>query len=124
MGSHRDDDHEMRKVFSDLLDTKSIDALMAERRSSLIKRAEEMTLRRENEITAGAIGEDVLYEGHHKGVFVRRLPDDPNGVVRISLGCAQEEGSAYLVVRGNPLGISRLLDKAVSAFRKAVSEGL
>lgn len=56
-------------------------------------------------------------------VMVAKLPDDPTGYVRASLGStpAPEDPSvtlAYVTYRGEPAAVLRLLEAAVSALRR------
>lgn len=103
MQSHRDADATRRQEYFDALKQK----------------AEEMTARKENLITAGKPGEKELFAQQVGLIFVRRLPDDPLAL-RISIGEARDvEESAYLVFRGDPEWVMELLDRAVSAMRAA-----
>ena len=120
MASHSDDDHGLRKQLRRVLEDFPDEETALSTVSRLRQRGEEMTLRRENEITAGKVGEEVLYDGMHKGVLVRRLPDDPDGVLRISVG--EYGGQAYLVFRGNMQSVDALLSRALKALRKAAAE--
>jgi hypothetical protein len=118
MGSHSDDDHKLRKTMTRFIEEIPKESI-ADKLASLERRGEEMTLRRENEITAGKIGEEVLLEVQAKNLLVRRLPDDPDGVLRISLGSLGERG--YLIFRGDPSEIDLLLARAVKALRKVLT---
>lgn len=84
----------------------------------LRKKAEELTARGENLITAGAPFERATMETTRGGFLVRQLPDDPLAL-RISIGEAHEKRmgeTAYLVFRGDPETIRTLLMRALAAF--------
>ena len=120
MASHSDDDHEMRKSFAKVFMDQIPRETIAEKMASLNRRAEKMTMLRENEITAGSVGEEVLLEGQAKNLLVHRLPDDPDGVLRISVGSLGERG--YCVFRGEPNEVDRLLSRAINALRRMLAE--
>jgi len=91
--------------------------------ADLRKLAEEMTARGENLITAGAPFERMVMEQQRGGFLVRQLPDDPLAF-RISIGAAHDKRlgeSAYLVFRGDPATVRRLLERALAAMT-AVAE--
>ncbi|MFZ2803979.1 MAG: hypothetical protein WA001_02035 [Patescibacteria group bacterium] len=119
MGSHRDDDAAIPAgVFQDMLGLKEL--RHDERLAAIRKEAEAMTLRGENRITAGEIGEAVLYDKEHRGIQVRRLPNDPLGVLRLSIGESPDMcSSAYLVFRGKRGQCIALLERALAALREA-----
>lgn len=116
MGSHRDLDSPI--PFAEGISSEEI----AEKMESLRKRAERLTVNKQNEITAGQDGERVLFESVRRGVLIRRLEDDPDGVLRISIGEAlYAAGSAYCIFRGSPESIERLLQKALRAVRRSIN---
>ena len=117
MQSHSDNEHELRKMRIALEDEVPKEPLV----QRLERRAVELSSRRENEITAGSIGEEVLYEGIHKGVHLRLLPDDPDQVLRVSVGGVAD--AKYLVLRGAPRQIDQLLTRALMALRQAIGSG-
>ena len=87
--------------------------------SALRKKAEEMTARGENLLTAGAPAERALLDVQVGGFMVRQLPDDPFAL-RISIGEAPNKRlfeSAYLVYRGDRRAIEALLVRALNALR-------
>jgi hypothetical protein len=94
-------------------DRPSNDALDALRR-----KAEELTARGENLITAGAPNERSLFERTRGGFLLRQLPEDPLAL-RISIGEAHDKHmgeSAYLVFRGDRDTITTLLRRALAAL--------
>ena len=86
-------------------------------------RAEEMTRRGENIITAGAPNERVLHEEDRGGFRLRHLPNDPFGL-RISIGEADmgqlggewSGPTAYLTYRGDRSAVVALLRRALAAM--------
>lgn len=84
----------------------------------LRKRAEELTVRGENLLTAGAPNERALAESTRGGFLIRQLPDD-SLALRISIGEAREHfpgDTAYLVYRGDKATITALLRRALAAL--------
>jgi hypothetical protein len=70
-----------------------------------------------NRITAGEMGERILFEKETEHTLIRRLPDDPN-CLRISIGEANlSTKDSYLVFRGDPLKCKLLLTRMLNAFR-------
>jgi hypothetical protein len=68
-------------------------------------------------ITAGNLGEQVLFEKETDHTLIRRLPDDP-GCLRISIGEANiSTKHSYLVFRGDPHKCKLLLTRMLIAFR-------
>ena len=113
MGSHRDEDSPIHpKAMRDI----------AEMRASLRERAEESTLQRENLITAGDIDERVLFETTARGLLVRRLEDDPDRVMRVSIGAPMwSPNEGYLVFRGDPAKVYALVKRAERVLRNALN---
>ena len=73
-------------------------------------------------LSVAADAVDVLFESVRRGVLIRRLEDDPDGVLRISIGEAlYAAGSAYCIFRGSPESIERLLQKALRAVRRSIN---
>ena len=103
--SHRDDEHlEMN----------------AELILDLTRKADEMTARGMNQITAGGPSEVPLFEKQIGDWFVRRLPLDPD-CLRVSIGKPHvcTEGS-YVVIRGEIAAAIRVMEKAISALRDVI----
>lgn len=123
MGSHRDEDVPLvPKALRELAesDMKSPAEAISEAMASLRQRADELTLQRRNLITAGRDDESVLAEAREKGILIRRLEDDPDRVLRISVGApVWDLNQAYLVFRGDPDEVYRLLRRAMRAIAKA-----
>ena len=71
-------------------------------------------------ITGGAPNEEALAEWHGvNGVHVKRLPDDEQGILRISIGGGiQEINVNYLVFRGDPHKCMYLLRAALAAMEE------
>lgn len=87
----------------------------------LRRKAEELTARGENLITAGAPNERALFERTRGGFLLRQLPDDPFAL-RISIGEAHDKRmgeSSYLVFRGDRETIEALLRRALAALSGA-----
>lgn len=85
----------------------------------LEEKADEMTRKRENEITAGRKGENQLAEWTHERLQVTRLPNDDLGVLRISVG-GIPDGTAYCNFRGDPESCLEVLERAAVAMRAKV----
>jgi hypothetical protein len=79
-------------------------------------RAAKMTQAQENMITAGAPGEEPLESWMKATMEVRRLPDDPQGVQRISVGGGV--GFGYCVFRGSREACRTLLKQAWKALER------
>lgn len=86
----------------------------AEVYNSLAEKAEKMLKNRESTITAGAETDHVLFEATRNSLTVRRLSDDPLAL-RVSIGEANTRArEKYLVFRGDPHRVRKLLQRAVS----------
>ena|SRR5688572_4375824 len=86
----------------------------------LAMKADRMTAEGRNRITAGAPGESTLFEAEIDGIYIRQLPEDEHGVLRISIGRAPAiDRSSYLVYRGDRAKVLGLLERAVGALRAA-----
>ena len=86
--------------------------------NELRQKAEDLTARGENLITAGAPGEAALFERTRGGFRLRQLPED-SLALRISIGEAHSKllgESAYLVFRGDKDTITTLLRRALAAL--------
>lgn len=72
-------------------------------------------------ITAGRTGEPILAEWKQSGVHVRHLPDDEQGILRISLGGTPHSGAPfrYCTIRGSVGQCIKLLEDAIQALRAA-----
>lgn len=83
----------------------------------LRQRADEVVARKASEITAGKAGEPILEEWQRHGVHVRHLPEDEQGILRISIGGGQTPVPLnYCVFRGNHSKVVDLLRKALLAL--------
>lgn len=83
----------------------------------LERRAEVANKEGTGKITAGVEGEPVLAEWSYGKVFVTQRPDDPQGILRISIGGGDTPiGLNYLVFRGKRGECVDLLRKALKAL--------
>ena len=85
-------------------------ALMRE----LFERADQLTEEGENKITAGEPDEDVVRKWKRGDMLVNQMPDDPQGVLRISVG--GNVGFGYCTFRGPRKACLSLLSDAVKAL--------
>ena len=87
----------------------------------LRQRAAESVAKGDGTIAAGAPGEEPLaaYKASN-GVHVRLMPDDPQGILRISIGGGDKLPVTmnYCTVRGDIWQCIELLEKAVAALRE------
>lgn len=107
MASHRDDDFGINDAVRKLFE----------------QRAEELTERRANLITAGEPGEkEVGCWRSVTGMTIRQMPDDPLAL-RISIGEPHNinEGS-YLVYRGDVLKVLELLRRATESLNNVLAQ--
>lgn len=105
MQSHNDAEHQeaFRREFMD----------------KLKMRAFKMAAEGKSEITAGKVGEEPMDGWEANGVSVRQLPDDEQGILRISVGGGVNiEKLNYLVFRGDRLACLNLLRTAVKALER------
>ena len=88
----------------------------------LRERASEMLRKNLSTITAGEAHEQPLGEWEApNGVHVKRLPDDEQGILRVSVGGGiQSVDINYCVFRGDPIKCAFLLDMAAAAIRETV----
>ena len=84
-------------------------------------KANRMTAAGTNQITAGKAEEKPLAEWKFGGVFVRHMPDDEHGVLRISAGGGDHTPVPlnYCTIRGSVGDCIQLLEKAIVALRAA-----
>ena len=86
----------------------------------LKRRANDMVRDKQSEITAGKEGEEPLAEWKHAGISVRHMPDDEQGILRISIGGGSTSVPLnYCVFRGGVGSCIDLLEKAVAALKAA-----
>lgn len=91
--------------------------------SNLKQEADKMTAEGSNQITAGKPGELSEFEFNHKGFRVKKLPDDENGVLRISIGGVPSDlDFNYCVIRGDRDQCIELLRKALKALKHSELE--
>ena len=107
MQSHRDDEHRPSEIQKFL--------------SRLKERADETVKQAASQITAGKSGEKPIAEWEASGVHVKQLPDDEQGILRISTGGINHPTGgdfAYCVFRGRKEECIDLLRKALKALKK------
>jgi hypothetical protein len=106
MDSHLDSDSPARSRIAKLF----MDEL--EQRAGKIKSMER------SKITGGTDGEPTLAEWQAEGVHVRQLPDDPQGILRISVGGGNHLPVSvnYLVFRGDRSACIDQLRRALKAL--------
>ena len=86
---------------------------------SLEEKADRMQSAGESQITAGKPDEVALATWKSHKVGVMRLPDDEQGILRISIGESEEPVPlAYCVFRGEHNACCKLLRKALAAMEK------
>ena len=100
MGSHRQDDHQLRQEFL----------------KEMSLRAEIMTDLGKNRMTTEG---KCLEKWTHDGIRVERLPDDMSGVLRISIGGGEDTPvpGDYCSFRGDQSKCIRLLEAALAAMK-------
>lgn len=76
--------------------------------------AERLTDARENTITAGDGDEKTICGWKHRGMSFQQLPDDPRGVLRISVG--GHVGFGYCTFRGGRRACRTLLQQALAGM--------
>ena len=70
------------------------------------------------DITAGKPGEKALAEWEHDGLQVRQMPDDEQGILRISVGGGVSWANIeYCVFRGDRTQCAYRLEQAAKALR-------
>ena len=86
--------------------------------STLKKRADAAVKSKASQITAGKEGEEAIEEWQRHGVHVRHLPNDEQGILRISIGGGETPVPLnYLVFRGNHSACVDLLRQALRALQ-------
>lgn len=87
----------------------------------LQQRAASMVRNKQSEITAGKQDEQPLAEWKAHGVGVRHMPDDEQGILRISVGGGEDLPISlnYCVFRGSIGQCIDLMHKAIRALREA-----
>lgn len=88
----------------------------------LEERAAEMVRDKKSEITAGRNDEQTLAEWNFRGIGVRQLPDDEQGILRISIGGDVNVNINYCVFRGNRQACINLLRDALVALQQKPTE--
>lgn len=73
-----------------------------------------------SEITIGKPDEKPLAVWKHDGIYVTHMPDDEQGILRISIGGGSEIVSLdYCTIRGGVGKCIDLMERAIAALRKA-----
>jgi hypothetical protein len=88
--------------------------------SRLKDRADAVLKAERSTITAGLPGERPLAQWEHSGISVRRMSEDEQCILRISIGGGAPEGEPqldYCVFRGDPHRCLFLMERAVEAMR-------
>ncbi len=86
----------------------------------LRKRTDRMVQNKQSEITAGKPGEKPLGEYDFRGMGIRRMPEDEQCILRVSVGAGTMGASQkvrYCVFRGDPGACAHLLEEAAKAIR-------
>lgn len=115
MQTHRDAD--IQELINNQLHRQKLDP---EKQRRLEEQAKKIFEARQSEITAGAPGEPIIGRWNHNGIEVVRRPDDPLGIVRISVGGGvndvNDEPCDYVVFRGDPGKCVAMLRNALVAL--------
>lgn len=103
------------------MDNQHTRSLNKEWLESLQKKAEKVVAAEASSITVGKAGESPLTEyDADNGVFVRRMPEDEHGIIRVSVGGGDNlpvKGD-YCTFRGNAKQAVKLLHKAIQAIEQ------
>jgi hypothetical protein len=107
MQTHRDFDHEQKKLANEFMD-------------SLKMKAELCQLEGRALITGGRDTEQPLAEWERNSFHVKQLPDDEHGILRISVGGGDDTPVEcnYIAHRGNRKKCADLLRAALYALEK------
>ena len=86
---------------------------------TLEKRADNIAAAGKSKLSYGADGEPILDEYVSDGVHFRRMPDDPQGILRISIGGGDDMPVAlnYCTYRGTRFKCIELLEKVLAALK-------
>lgn len=87
----------------------------------LLARADRMREQKLSEITAGKEGEPELARWNANGIEVVVRPNDPQGILRISVGGGDQTPVPlnYCTIRGDVGACISLLEQAIRALRKS-----
>lgn len=85
----------------------------------LRERADEMSKAQASQITAGKKDEVPLAKWKHLGMHVTHMPNDEQGITRISIGGMENMSGDYCVIRGGVGRCIQMLEQALAALRKA-----
>lgn len=83
----------------------------------LTEKADQMTAAKENIITAGDDDERPIRGWKHSGMSIQQLPDDEQGVLRVSVG--GNVGFGYCTFRGSRKACRTLLQQALAGLSEA-----
>lgn len=86
----------------------------------LEERAKEIHEQGRSQITGGREGEEAIAEWQRRGIHVKQLPEDEQGILRISIGGGTETPVElnYCVFRGKHSKCVDLLRKALVAMQE------
>lgn len=90
----------------------------------LAERAEEIRSQGRSQITGGREGEEPITQWKRRGIHVAQLPDDEQGILRISIGGGSDTPVElnYLTFRGKHSKCVDLLRKALVALQEGPEE--
>lgn len=114
MQTHRDDDHVKKSL--EAAEPGGLQPGEAEAVEKLHAHATVMTGEGSNRITAGKPGETPLQEARCGAFHIRQMPDDPDSLLRISIGSVPVIEGGYFVFRGHPNLVHELLSEALDAL--------
>ncbi len=89
----------------------------------LEERADKAKAAGTGKITVGADGEPILADYETGGVHIRKMPDDPQGILRISIGGGEDLPVTlnYCTYRGSRFACIELLEKVLAALKGSPS---
>lgn len=99
-------------------DDKDADPRRSEFMRQLMARSDRMREAGFSQIAAGKNGEKALEEWQANGVYIRHMPDDSQGILRISIGGGDSTPVSlnYCTFRGRKQDCVALLKKALAAL--------
>ena len=86
-------------------------------------RAAKVQRNKQSEITTGKIGEEALAVWTIAGMHLRKMPDDEDEILRISIGGRHDiPDTKYCVFRGDKHECLKLLEEAARAIKSTVNK--
>ena len=84
-------------------------------------RADAAVVNKTSQITTGKDSEEALAKWKYKGVFVTHMPDDEQGILRISAGGGTNTpvNLNYCTIRGSVGQCIQLLENVIEALKKS-----